>query len=88
MGDRITERAEALALPWMSRSMKATTSVLAAVIFGLQVVPVPEGSPVAVVGALVVALGGAVVGAVMITTYLKMFSLLVRIPLSLYFYPD
>lgn len=68
--------------------MRVVTAGLAAVVFGLQMVPFPDGGPVAVLVALVAGAVGAVVIAVMIATYLKMVSLLVRIPLSLYFYPD
>lgn len=90
MGDRITERVEALALPWFSRAMRLTTVVVAAALFVPLVRTAVSADPVTALVTLTLALGAvvALAGAAVITTGLKLASLLVRVPLSLYLYPD
>lgn len=87
MGDRITERAEALGLPWFSRSMRIATALLSVLLFATQLVELPDGGPGTVLGALLAGLLMSILTAMMITTWLKMASLVVRLPLSLYLYP-
>lgn len=88
MSDRITARTEALALPWFSRSMKVTTAVVAAAFFVLQLRGLAGADPVAVLVSVVSAAVVALASATVFTTWLKMLGLVVRVPLSLYFYPE
>lgn len=87
MGDRITDRAEALALPWFSRSMLIATGLVAVGLFAPLVLAPPSGDPVTVAVVLAVGALVALAGAAALTTGLKAFSLMIRIPLSLYLYP-
>lgn len=87
MADRIAERVEALGLPWFSRTMRIGTLLFAVVLFVFQLLNPPSGGPVAVAGKLVAGAVMSVVSAAVITTYLKIGTLVVRVPLSLYLYP-
>lgn len=88
MGDRITERVEALALPWFSRAMRLTTVVVAAALFVPLLRTAASADPVTALVTLALGAVVALAGATVITTGLKLVSLLVRVPLSLYLYPD
>ncbi|MFB6280781.1 MAG: hypothetical protein ABEH40_02040 [Haloferacaceae archaeon] len=88
---RIGARAAALAFPWWTRTMKAGTALLAAAFVAVQMpgVPVPFGLPSAVgESARSVDVFPALAAAVAVTSALKALGLAVRVPLSLYAYPD
>jgi hypothetical protein len=87
MSDPIADRAEALALPWFSRSMRILTGLVAVGLFVPLVIDLPGGDPVPVAGVLVAGALVSLAGAAALTTGLKVFSLVIRVPLSLYLYP-
>lgn len=88
MGDRITERTEALALPWFSRPMRIGTVVLAAGFLVPLLSEVPVSRPATAIVVIVTGVVTALATATAIATGLKLVSLVVRVPLSLYVFPD
>jgi len=84
VGDGITDRVEAIALPWFGRQMRVGTGLLAVPLFFVQVLGLPAVDPVTGVVPVVAAAVGAVAGAAAITTGLKVLGLAVRVPLSLH----
>ncbi|MFB6281649.1 MAG: hypothetical protein ABEH40_06500 [Haloferacaceae archaeon] len=87
MGDRITERAEALGLPWFSRTMRLGTVLLAVLLFAAQSPGIPAADPVTALRHALVGAAISVATAVIVLTWVKAASLVVRVPLSLYLYP-
>lgn len=88
---RIGDRAAALALPWWTRTMTAGTVLLAVALVAIQIPGVPSafGLPSAVGGsARSVDVFPPLAAAVAATTALKALGLVVRVPLSLYVYPE